>query len=388
MRLSENIIRIREVMGLISEQKEKIYHDKEEYEKALKIYDDMMTAHLWSVELKSLFTKFSKMQQSEYENILDIFRTPLGKKMEKITGFHIMSLILTLGDKANPERRYLLTNFKDNIRKIFNKIHYDVDGSYPTYTVISPLNKEKLTLFLFPKPQIQKPVFKDLSKIQSNIPIKSSTLVKPQTVIKPETKVEEPKKVSKPKTEIDGDPVYGPGNSLIGFVKDRKFIPVSDPSMMPNKNNYYNKMDWDLLQDKEKMKEYLYSKFGGYLIYESMKVDDFGRLHDDDSKTLYPYARIAKFVTWFDKEFGDYAAKQGWFIVSSDSDIPKIRYKPEDGNKFNLFFQVQRIDDPMEGEALFGRLKNDHEADELAKKLGLVLDEHGVVIGWDNEIFI
>jgi len=42
----------------------------------------------------------------------------------------------------------------------------------------------------------------------------------------------------------------------------------------------------------------------------------------------------------------------------------------------------------MEGEALFGRLKNDHEADELAKKIGLVLDEHGVVIGWENEIFI
>lgn len=375
-------------MGLISEQKEKIYHDKNEYERALKIYDDMMTVHLWSVELKSLFTKFSKMKRSEYDNILEIFRTPLGKKMEKITGFHIISLIMAIGDMANPERRYLFTNFRDNLKKIFNKIHLDVNGSYPTYTTISPLNMEKLTLPIFPKPQGSKPVFKDLSKIQSNIPVKSTTLVKPQSVVKPESKVNGPNKVPKPEPEIDGDAVYGPGKSLIGFVKDRKFIPVSDPSMMPNKNNYYGKGDWDLLQDKEKMKEYLNSKFGSYVIYESMKVDDFGRLHDDDSKIVYPYARIAKFVTWFDKEFGDYAAKQGWFIVSSDSDIPKIRYKPEDGNKFNLFFQVQRIDDPMEGEALFGRLKNDHEADELAKKLGLVLDEHGVVIGWDDEIFI
>ena len=42
----------------------------------------------------------------------------------------------------------------------------------------------------------------------------------------------------------------------------------------------------------------------------------------------------------------------------------------------------------MEGEALTGKLKNDLEAEELAKKIGLVLDEYGVVIGWQNDIFI
>jgi hypothetical protein len=119
-----------------------------------------------------------------------------------------------------------------------------------------------------------------------------------------------------------------------------------------------------------------------------MKVDDWGRLHDEDVKITYPYKKIARFLNWFEKEWGNYAEEQGWFIVTSDTDLPKVKYKAEEGNKYNLFFQVQRIDDPMEGEALTGKLKNDLEAEELAKKIGLVLDEYGVVIGWQNDIFI
>jgi hypothetical protein len=42
----------------------------------------------------------------------------------------------------------------------------------------------------------------------------------------------------------------------------------------------------------------------------------------------------------------------------------------------------------MEGEAKFGRLKSDLVADELAKKTGLMLDEYGVVIGWNGESFL
>jgi hypothetical protein len=123
-------------------------------------------------------------------------------------------------------------------------------------------------------------------------------------------------------------------------------------------------------------------------LMEDMKVDDWGRLHDEDSKIIYPYKKIAKFLDWYEQEWGQYAKEQGWFIVTSDTDVPKVKYKAEEGNKYNLFFQVQRIDDPMEGEALTGKLKNDLEAEELAKKIGLVLDEYGVVIGWQNDIFI
>lgn len=370
MRLSENIKRIREVMGLISEQTdtENVYTDEESYKKALENYNKALQIYRIYLHNRNIRKKFDetiikkyperklRFKPRRFRNASDISdpyepmiswgKLTMVKDPEMIIGYHLES-----------EKDYSVSQWNSKHKNDpIKPIYFEGSGGhyYPVYEEpIKPVLKK-------PNPEIKKD----------------------------EVKVIEPIKTQKPKPKIDGESVFGPGKSLIGFVKDRKFIPVSDPSMMPNKNNYYGKWDWDLLQDKEKMKEFLYNKFGSYVIYESMEVDDWGRLHDDDSKIVYPYSRIAKFVTWFDKEFGDYAAKQGWFIVSSDSDAPKIRYKPEDGNKFNLFFQVQRIDDPMEGEALFGRLKNDHQADELAKKIGLVLDEYGVVIGWENEIFI
>lgn len=121
---------------------------------------------------------------------------------------------------------------------------------------------------------------------------------------------------------------------------------------------------------------------------ESMKIDDFGRLHDEESKIIYPYSKIKKFVDWFNKEYGDYAQKQGWAIFDSDTELPDTKYKMEPGRKFRSYFQIQRLDSPSEGEALFGKLTNDYEADELAKKLGIMVDEFGVVIGWDGENFL
>jgi len=384
---------------LISEQETYTFTNKSEYEKALKIYN--RAKKLSDESLR----RFNLLKKEKFKF------DPSELKPGELYGKRRSQLIYPFLEKNNlksddyfekyldlikPVRTYvldLLINHPEP-KTVTDYIH--VMTTYkPSAIKETPKDYDRRnfswhlsTWGTIYEPTMPEPILQTKHQTQPNFqspPIKISST---PSVIKPESKLNEPNKEPKPKTEIDGEAVYGPGKSLIGFVKDRKFIPVSDPSMMPNKNNYYGKWDWDLLQDKEKMREYLNSKFGSFVIYESMKVDDFGRLHDDDSKIVYPYSRIAKFVTWFDKEFGDYAAKQGWFIVSSDSDVPKIRYKPEDGNKFNLFFQVQRIDDPMEGEALFGRLKNDQEADELAKKIGLVLDENGVVIGWENEIFI
>lgn len=124
------------------------------------------------------------------------------------------------------------------------------------------------------------------------------------------------------------------------------------------------------------------------IINENMKVDSFGRLQDEGAKILYPHEKISKFVNWFQSEYGDYAAKQGWGIFDSDTELPHTKYKFEPSNKWMAVFQIQRIDNPGEGEALFGRLKNDYNADDLARKLGLMVDEYGVVIGWDGELFI
>jgi hypothetical protein len=120
--------------------------------------------------------------------------------------------------------------------------------------------------------------------------------------------------------------------------------------------------------------------------FEAMSVDSSGRLRDESSKILYPYEKISKFVEWFRDEWGDYVRKQGWDIFLSDSSEPTEKYKLD--SNVSGFFRVERIDDPTEGEGLFGRLKSDIHAEELAKKLGLVLDEYGVVIGWQDDIFI
>lgn len=121
---------------------------------------------------------------------------------------------------------------------------------------------------------------------------------------------------------------------------------------------------------------------------ENLKVDSWGRLHDEEKKILYPFKKVSKFVEWFQSEFGKYAASQGWSIFDSDTDIPNVKYKHEPTNSRKSYFQVQRLDDPEEGEAQFGRLKNDYQADELAKKLGIMIDEYGVVIGWDGNSFL
>jgi hypothetical protein len=38
--------------------------------------------------------------------------------------------------------------------------------------------------------------------------------------------------------------------------------------------------------------------------------------------------------------------------------------------------------------SLFGKLPNDFNADDLARKLGLMVDEYGVVYGWDSQSFL
>lgn len=105
-----------------------------------------------------------------------------------------------------------------------------------------------------------------------------------------------------------------------------------------------------------------------------------------ENKTVYPYQKIRKFVDWFSSEYGDYMNKQGWAIFSADPEVTK--YDTSDG----LFWQVQVIDDPeefydSEGNALIG-ISTDQEAWDRAAKLGIMLDEYGIIIGYNGNLFI
>ena len=121
-------------------------------------------------------------------------------------------------------------------------------------------------------------------------------------------------------------------------------------------------------------------------------IDQDGELKDFDFKVFYDFDKIKKFVDWFQSEHGDYALKQGWSIFDSDTEQPNEKYHSErtyKGKKLNgYYWQVQRLDSPEDDEALFGKLKNDYAADDLARKLGLMVDEYGVVYGWDGKSFI
>lgn len=109
-------------------------------------------------------------------------------------------------------------------------------------------------------------------------------------------------------------------------------------------------------------------------------------------KILYDYDKIKKFVDWFQSEYSDYTHKQGWAIFDSDTESPNVKYhsiRKYNGKILNSYYwQVQRLDSPGEEEALFGRLPNDYKADELARKLGLMVDEYGVVYGWNGQSFL
>ena len=120
-------------------------------------------------------------------------------------------------------------------------------------------------------------------------------------------------------------------------------------------------------------------------------IDKDGELKDFNSKIEYPFDKIGKFVGWFIDEYGDYPEKQGWTIFHSDTLIPDEKYHSDRIWKdINVggYWQVQRLDFPGEGEALIGRLDNDDSADDLAKKMGLMVDEYGVVYGWNGQSFL
>jgi hypothetical protein len=121
-------------------------------------------------------------------------------------------------------------------------------------------------------------------------------------------------------------------------------------------------------------------------------IDKDGNLKDFDVKLFYDFDKIKKFIVWFQTEYGDYASKQGWAVFDSDTEEPNEKYHSErtlKGKKLNgYYWQVQRLDSPSDDEALFGKLRNDYKAEDLARKLGLMVDEYGVVYGFDGQSFL
>jgi len=116
-------------------------------------------------------------------------------------------------------------------------------------------------------------------------------------------------------------------------------------------------------------------------------IDTNGELQnlERSDKILYPYATIERFVQWFHKEYEDYSMVQGWIISDADTDIPSEKYEsPND-----RYWTIERIDDPDSYDGLvIHELESDEQAIEKAKRLGLMVDEYGVLYGYKGKKFI
>ncbi len=93
------------------------------------------------------------------------------------------------------------------------------------------------------------------------------------------------------------------------------------------------------------------------------------------SNLFYPFKAIESVVDEIILKYENIMNRQGWLISQSGTAIPH-----EIGNykKSNFYWQVQKNDE-------LGILNSDEEADELAKNIGIIIDEFGVVQGFDNE---
>lgn len=102
---------------------------------------------------------------------------------------------------------------------------------------------------------------------------------------------------------------------------------------------------------------------------------------ENHKKILYPYNEIKYFVDWFEEKYGEIVAKQGWAIFDSDTDYPSKKYI-SNSNPFIKFWQIEKLDD-------MNILSTDQDADELAKKMGLMIDnKYGIIIGYNGVSFL
>lgn len=100
---------------------------------------------------------------------------------------------------------------------------------------------------------------------------------------------------------------------------------------------------------------------------------------NNSNKIIYPYNEMESFINWFNKNYYKIAEEQGWGIFDSDTEVPTKKYISNDSYR-GAFWQIQHYDDLL--------LNSDTEADELARSMGLMIDEYGLIIGFDGVSFI
>ena len=101
----------------------------------------------------------------------------------------------------------------------------------------------------------------------------------------------------------------------------------------------------------------------------------------NDDKKLYPFEILTPFINWFGNVNRDIMKKEGWIISYSDFDSSNFSLPKFNFNKVSGYWQVQRNDDD-------DIIEDDIAAEKLAKEHGLLMDDEGVVIGYNDISFI
>jgi hypothetical protein len=238
----------------------KVYTNETEYKKALSKYNKDLLVYNWLKELQDFSKEFSNPNMSVYNYEGVISKKPYGSKISKTFPQHSIAQILEglshLFNAWGKNKNQVKGDDVKKAREIYKLLGLDMskrEGKFP----ILVFQGKTFQLPIYPKPE--KPIFKPTTPK----PIVNTIIDKPKPeVLKPQESL--PPKKQSPKPE--GESVYGPGYHLIGTIKDKTFIPISDETIETwAPNSPYTKIDSELLKDKNKLNQYLRVKFGGYL---------------------------------------------------------------------------------------------------------------------------
>jgi len=99
------------------------------------------------------------------------------------------------------------------------------------------------------------------------------------------------------------------------------------------------------------------------------------------NKPIYSVDLIHPFINYFYNMYEIKMEEEGWFVsYASGMSIP-IGYDVPYSNRVGSFWQVQKDDNS-------DLIENDIEAEKIAKSCGLMLDDYGVVIGYNGVSFL
>lgn len=236
---------------------ENIFTDEEEYNKAMSRYEKQNMFY-------NFFNSFRKYENKKISYLTlgtSFYENPTIKKWKNVSKTDDILLSLEFcKEKISPKEECKLLYKSMGFPKIVGwfKIMLDNNEKYlkmagESYiiklrTPFSESNNPGLSGYIkdkgyFYMPILKTPVKPILKKLSPSVTPKTTPTV--STTQKPNN---------------NGTSVFGPSNSLIGFINNRKFIPYDKQETMI-------KSDRDLLNNKIELEKYLRGKFGDYLIF-------------------------------------------------------------------------------------------------------------------------